>query len=353
LSPRELLARLEHSLELLTGGPRDVAARQQTMRNAIEWSYQLLTEGERRLFVRLAVFRGGSTLEAVEGVCRATLGEIESLVDNNLLRRSDIGGTTRVWMLETIREFALEQLEAAAAFEDACQSHADYYVALAKQRVAEHDQGTPTALESLERELDNIRTALAWTDHANPVPQPLDDGACAHLLEQALPAIVLDSSQGPIDLAELSAERLVLYVYPGTTRPGQPVLPGLDQVPSGLGCTPQARAFRDHAAELNKLDTRVAGLSVQALEEQLEFAARERMPYPIIADPDERLGAALHLPTFELAGRTLYMRVTLVAEQNLIVKVFYPVFPPDHNADEVVRWLTARRAAIDMGVRRE
>jgi peroxiredoxin len=319
------------------------------MRNAIEWSYQLLSEGERRLFVRLAVFSGGSTLDAVERVCGATLGEIESLIDNNLLRRSNIGGSTRVWMLETIREFALEQLEATSAFEDACQSHADYYVALARQRVAEHDQGTPTALEALERELDNIRTALAWSDDTSPLPQPLDDGACAHLLGQALPPIVLDSSQGIIDLVELSAERLVLYVYPGTTRPGQPVPPGLDQVPSGLGCTPQARAFRDHAAELNELDTRVAGLSVQALEEQVEFAARERLPYPIIADPDRRLGAALRLPTFELAGRTLYMRVTLVVERNAIVKVFYPVFPPDHNAEEVVRWLTAHKPAIEAG----
>jgi predicted ATPase/DNA-binding SARP family transcriptional activator/peroxiredoxin len=347
LSPEELLGRLEHSLELLTGGPRDLASRQQTMRDAIQWSYDLLSEGERRVFVRLAVFSGGCTLAAVEGVCGATLQEVEALIDNNLLRRSNIGGTTRYWMLATIREFALQQLEETSALDDACQSHADYYVALARQRVAEHDQGTSAALESLERELDNIRTALAWTEDTNPVPKPHDDGACNHLLGQAITPLLLDSSQGPIDLAQLSAQRLVLYIYPGTTRPGQPVLPGLDEVPSGLGCTPQARAFRDHTAELSRLGSRVAGLSAQTLEEQLEFAAREQMPYPIIADPDRRLGAALHLPTFELADRSLYMRVTLVAEQHVIVKVFYPVFPPEHNADEVLTWLNARAAAVE------
>jgi peroxiredoxin len=108
----------------------------------------------------------------------------------------------------------------------------------------------------------------------------------------------------------------------------------------GRGCTGESRAFRDHAADLAALGTRVAGLSVQTLDEQLEFADRAQMPFPLLADPERRLEEALTLPTFEVAGKTLYRRATLLIEYGLIVKVFYPVFPPDRNAEEVVAWLS-------------
>ena len=169
---------------------------------------------------------------------------------------------------------------------------------------------------------------------------PFDDGACDHLPGLTIPPLVLDSSLGRLDLAELAAELLVLYLYPGTTRPGRPPLPGLYELPGGRGCTPENRAFRDHASELAALGARVCGLSVQTLEQQLEFADRGHMPFPIIADPDRQLEAALGLPTFEVARVTLYKRATLVAKQGMITKVFYPVFPPDRNADEVVDWLS-------------
>ena len=344
LSSKELLRRLEHRLELLTGGPRDVASRQQTLRATIEWSYELLDIDEQQLFARLAVFTGGCTLEAAEQVCGASLEQMESLMDKNLLRRSETGAEVRFWMLETIREYALERLAAAAGVEEACRPYADYYLALARERVAEHDHGQHAALDELELELDNIRTALAWSPQAESVPAPVDDSACDHLPGLAIPGLVLDSSRGRVKLAELGAERLVLYVYPGTTRPGQPTLPGLNQIPGGLGCTPQALAFRDHAAELGALGACVAGLSVQTPEDQLEFADTNHVPFPVIADPERHLEAALHLPTFEVAGVTLYRRVTLIAERGLIVKVFYPVFPPERNANEVIAWLSGRQA---------
>ena len=174
------------------------------------------------------------------------------------------------------------------------------------------------------------------------LPAPEDDGACDHLTGEPVPRLVLDSSRGPVDLAELGAGLAVLYIYPRTGKPGVPVPEGWDAIPGARGCTPQSCAFRDHAAELAGLGARVAGLSAQPLEDQVEVAERLGLPYPVIADPQLRLGAALRLPTFEFDGATLYRRVTLVFESGRIVRVFYPVFPSDQNAQEVVTWLQGR-----------
>jgi peroxiredoxin len=171
------------------------------------------------------------------------------------------------------------------------------------------------------------------------LPAPVDDGACDHLAGLAVAKLTLDSSQGPVDLAELGAGRAVLYVYPRTGHPSREVPAGWDAIPGARGCTPQSCGFRDHAAELAALGARVAGLSSQSLDDQAELAERLHMPFPVIADPERRLGAAIGLPTFEFEGVTLYRRVTLVLEAGKIGKVFYPVFPPDRNAEEVLAWL--------------
>ncbi len=170
------------------------------------------------------------------------------------------------------------------------------------------------------------------------LPVPEDDGAADHLTGAELPHLTLESTQGPIDLRTLD----VIYVYPRTGKPGEPSLPGWDAFPGARGCTPQSCGFRDHAAELAELGaSRVAGVSSQTLERQLEFAERNHMPFPVIADPELRLHEALGLPTFEIAGHTLYKRLALVAVGGWIAKVFYPVFPPDRNAQDVVDWLRA------------
>ena len=173
-------------------------------------------------------------------------------------------------------------------------------------------------------------------------PVPEDDGAADHLPGIELPALTFDSSAGPVDLAELAAGRLVLYVYPRAGRPGVPSLPGWDEIPGARGCTPQSCGFRDHEADLRELGARVAGLSAQTLDDQVEFAERNHIRYPVIADPERRLGTAIGLPTFDVEGQTLYKRLALVAEERRIVKVFYPVFPPDRNAADVLAWLGAR-----------
>jgi len=167
------------------------------------------------------------------------------------------------------------------------------------------------------------------------LPVPEDDGAADHIPGMELPDLVLDSSQGPVNVRDFT----VIYVYPRSGRPDQPLLPGWDETPGARGCTPQSCAFRDRYPELG---VPVAGLSAQTLDDQLEFAERNRMPFPVIADPERKLGAALGLPTFAIAELTLYKRITLVAEDARIVKVFYPVFPPDANAGDVLGWLRSR-----------
>ena len=173
------------------------------------------------------------------------------------------------------------------------------------------------------------------------LPEPEDDGAADHLPGARIPSLVLDSSQGRVDLAELCDQLGVLYVYPRTGKPGVESLPGWDEFPGARGCTPQSCAFRDHAQELAGLGALVAGLSAQTLEDQIEFAERTHMPYPVLADPELRAAQSLGLPTFSIAGHRLYRRLALVARAGRIEKVFYPVFPPDRNAGDVVAYLRA------------
>jgi peroxiredoxin len=171
------------------------------------------------------------------------------------------------------------------------------------------------------------------------LPAPVDDGAADHLTGAEPPDLVLPSSQGAVNVRDFE----VLYVYPRTGRPGRPLPPGWDDIPGARGCTPQSCGFRDHNGELAELGARVAGVSAQSLDDQVEFAARNNMPFPIISDEWLDLARDPGLPTFEVEGLTLYKRLALISERGKIVKVFYPVFPPDRNAQDVVDWLAANR----------
>jgi peroxiredoxin len=167
------------------------------------------------------------------------------------------------------------------------------------------------------------------------LPVPLDDGAADHLTGAELPDLVLPSSQGAVNIRDFE----VLYVYPRAGGPGRPLLPGWDAIPGARGCTPQSCGFRDLYGELG---VRVAGVSAQSLDDQIEFAERNHMPFPVISDEWLDLARDPGLPTFDVEGLTLYKRLALVAERARIVKVFYPVFPPDRNARDVLDWLEAR-----------
>jgi peroxiredoxin len=177
------------------------------------------------------------------------------------------------------------------------------------------------------------------------LPAPDDDGAADHLAGMTMPALALPSSlDSSLDLATLATGRLVAYVYPRTGTPGEPSPAGWDDIPGARGCTPQSCSYRDSLAEFERLGATVVGVSAQSQAEQSEFAAREHIPFPLLSDAGHRLAEALSLPTFAVEGMTLYRRLTLVAEAGRIVKAFYPVFPPDRDAAEVLAWLAARPA---------
>ena len=179
------------------------------------------------------------------------------------------------------------------------------------------------------------------------LPVPEDDGAADHLPGTAVPRIALPAtSGGEVDLAELATGLLVAYVYPRTGVPGEPLPAGWDDIPGARGCTPQSCSYRDSLTAFDQFGARLVGISAQSQAEQAEFAVREHIPYPLLADPGLGLAATLRLPTFavEIAGEdgTLYKRLTFVAEDGVIVKAFYPVFPPDRDAADVLTWLGAR-----------
>src|ERR687893_177133 len=177
------------------------------------------------------------------------------------------------------------------------------------------------------------------------IPAPTDDGAADHLPGIRLPSVPLISTSGDtVILSALSGET-VLYCYPMTGRPDRDLPRGWDEIPGAKGCTPQSCAFRDHHAELGELGARVFGLSTQDSSYQREAAARLALPFSLLSDEKLEFARALGLPTFEAEVMTLIKRLTLVAENGEIVKVFYPVFPPGRNAEEVVGWLSERTSS--------
>jgi peroxiredoxin len=184
-----------------------------------------------------------------------------------------------------------------------------------------------------------------WQTLPPDLPVPEDDGAADHLTGMSVPRLELPTTDGyGVDLLERAQNALVVYVYPRTGRPGEDLPDGWDDIPGARGCTPQSCSFRDHHAEIAALGARILGLSAQTTAYQLELSQRLDLPYPLASDPLLTVADALGLPTFEVAGvGTLYKRLTFVARAGVIEKVFYPVFPPNRNAEDVVEWLTQQR----------
>ena len=178
-----------------------------------------------------------------------------------------------------------------------------------------------------------------FTELPKDLPVPPDDGAADHLNGMRVAHIALPSTDGSsVDLASLKG-RLVIYIYPMTGRPGVSLPDGWDSIPGARGCTPQSCSFRDHYTELSALDTGVFGLSVQDTEYQREARDRLHLPFQLLSDSSLQLKSAMRLPTFFVQNVELYKRLTLIIEAGKIEKVFYPVFPPDKNAEEVLAWL--------------
>jgi peroxiredoxin len=189
---------------------------------------------------------------------------------------------------------------------------------------------------------------VAKTENAYELPEgipiPTDDGAADHLPGMRIPSVPLISISGDtVDLSALSG-KTVVYCYPMTGRPDRDPPQGWDEIPGARGCTPQSCSFRDHHAELRDLDARVFGLSTQDTEYQKEAAGRLHLPFQLLSDEKLAFAEALSLPAFEAEGMIVLKRLTLVIEDGRIEKVFYPVFPPSKNAEEVLAWLRQQRS---------
>lgn len=193
-----------------------------------------------------------------------------------------------------------------------------------------------------------------YSEIPSGLPVPEDDGAANHLLHRDLPALGLPSTDGTgVDLSRLEG-CWVIYVYPMTGQPGVALPDGWDEIPGARGCTPQSCSFRDHHDELRALSAGVFGLSAQDSDYQREARDRLYLPFQLLSDSELLLKQELKLPTFQVAGAELFKRLTIIAIDARIEKVFYPVFPPDRNADDVLSWLrnnAQKSAALDPAFR--
>jgi peroxiredoxin len=172
------------------------------------------------------------------------------------------------------------------------------------------------------------------------LPEPTDDGAADHLWGARIPPLTLQATDGSREQPASRTGRTVLYAYPWTGRPNEPLLSeDWDTIPGARGCTPETCGFRDHHAELTAAGASVFGISTQDTAYQRELVDRLSLPFPILSDAGLQLTRALRLPTFSRGGLTLVCRLTLVVRDGAIEHVFYPVFPPDRHADEVLAWL--------------
>lgn len=183
---------------------------------------------------------------------------------------------------------------------------------------------------------------MSFSDLPADLPRPVDDGGCDHLPGAMVPGTSLVSTTGRrVDLSALPAGRTVIYCYPATGVPGEPLPDGWDAIPGARGCTPQTCSFRDHHAELKELGAAVFGLSTQSPAIQKELSERLHLPFEVLSDAALEFTTALGLPTFEVEGRTLTKRVTLIVKDGMVEAALYPVFPPNESAAQTLDWLRA------------
>lgn len=172
------------------------------------------------------------------------------------------------------------------------------------------------------------------------LPVPKDDGGANHLSGMRMPHVALLSTSGRrVDVAGLETGRTVLYVYPRTGRPDRAVPKAWDAIPGARGCTPESCGFRDHHSELSALGAAVFGVSTQDSDYQREAVQRLRLPFELLSDSSFALADAMRLPTFEFDGERLLKRLTMIVRDGRVERIFYPVFPPDGHAEEVVAWI--------------
>ncbi len=202
--------------------------------------------------------------------------------------------------------------------------------------------GLPLALAMKHPIAQAAQQATGLTELPANLPVPKDDGGARHLKGMAMPDLELPSTANRrVNLSKIGTPRIVVYAYPMTGQPGKTLPAGWDDIPGARGCTPETCGFRDHHKDLAKLHAEVFGVSTQSTEYQQEMVKRLDVPFEVLSDEHFALTHALRLPTFTVEGMTLMKRLTVIVTNGRIEHVFYPVFPPDKHAEDVIAWLKA------------
>ena len=173
------------------------------------------------------------------------------------------------------------------------------------------------------------------------LPIPKDDGSCNHLTNLSIPSISLPNQDGNLlKLNRLDTFRIVLYCFPMTGRPDRPLPDNWDSIPGARGCTSQTCSFRDNYDKIISLNAIPIGVSTLTIEDLKEMVLRLRVPYDILSDANLDFSNQLSLPTFQIQKKVYIKRLTLIIENSIIKKFFYPVFPPNKHIEDVIKWLT-------------
>tara|TARA_Y100000590_G_scaffold341913_1_gene390247 strand:+ start:278 stop:832 length:555 start_codon:yes stop_codon:yes gene_type:complete len=173
------------------------------------------------------------------------------------------------------------------------------------------------------------------------LPIPKDDGACDHLINQAIPSISLFNQDGNLlELKRYDTFKIIIYCFPMTGHPDKPLPNNWNDIPGARGCTPQTCSFRDHYDDLIKLNSIPIGISSQSYEDLKEMTTRLKVPYDVLSDYKLTFTKSMNLPTFNIDNQVFIKRLTMIIENSIIKKVFYPIFPPDLHINEVINWLS-------------
>jgi peroxiredoxin len=170
------------------------------------------------------------------------------------------------------------------------------------------------------------------------LPIPVDDGACNHLLGINIPSVILNSTSGANINVSTTEGLVVIFFYPVIGRPDSPPMIDWNDIPGARGCTPQSCSFRDNYLNLKELKFKVYGISSQPLAHQIEAQQRLSLPFELLNDSEFMLTKALKLPTFQYQNTTYIKRLTIITENGMIKKIFYPVFPPNEHIFDVINW---------------
>lgn len=179
-----------------------------------------------------------------------------------------------------------------------------------------------------------------FTKLPDNLPAPHDDGEANHLLKMHIPGIVLPSTvKDSLDISKIDARYTILYFFPTMKVPGSPLPADWSNIPGARGCTPQNIAFNEHGADFQRYDAVSIGVSTQSIDELIQLSALRSFSQPLVSDSDLEFQQKLGVPTFQIEENTFYKRLTLIIQESKIIKVFYPVFPPDTHVLKILEWL--------------